>query len=180
MSFATASVDLQWRSALDTCINDFFFNSKRLLYMYGIYPIPPPHYHDRHSLFIPANHFFTILLKITALTQKDAMAEKKKHFVISWLCKLADCTGIFTSLALWFKLLVQRLVFRSRTKDLGKNNIEHGCFQKRCQNHGRISSVGTACDCRAGGRGFDSWGRTNTRGLKITEKWRYFLCTASG
>ena len=24
--------------------------------------------------------------------------------------------------------------------------------------------------CRAGGRGFDSWGRTNTQGLKITEK----------
>ena len=47
--------------------------------MYGIYPTPPPHYLDRHSLFIPANHFFTILLKITALTQKDAMAEKKKN-----------------------------------------------------------------------------------------------------
>ena len=52
--------------------------------MYGIYPTPPPQYHDRHSLFIPANHFFTILLKITALTQKDALAEKKKiNFVIS-------------------------------------------------------------------------------------------------
>ena len=25
-------------------------------------------------------------------------------------------------------------------------------------------------DCRAGGREFDSWGRTNTQGLKITEK----------
>ena len=25
-------------------------------------------------------------------------------------------------------------------------------------------------DCREGGRGFDSWGRTNTQGLKITEK----------
>ena len=25
-------------------------------------------------------------------------------------------------------------------------------------------------NCRAGGRGFDSWGRTNTQGLKITEK----------
>ena len=25
-------------------------------------------------------------------------------------------------------------------------------------------------DCRAGRRGFDSWGRTNTQGLKITEK----------
>ena len=25
-------------------------------------------------------------------------------------------------------------------------------------------------DCRSGGRGFDSWGRTNTQGLKITEK----------
>ena len=35
---------------------------------------------------------------------------------------------------------------------------------------GRIISVGRALDCRAGGRGFDSRGRTNTQGLKITEK----------
>jgi len=33
-----------------------------------------------------------------------------------------------------------------------------------------ISSVGRAIDCRTGGRGFDSRGRTNTQGLKITEK----------
>ena len=37
-------------------------------------------------------------------------------------------------------------------------------------NRGRTSSVGRALDCRAGGRGFDSRGRTNTQGLKITEK----------
>ena len=35
---------------------------------------------------------------------------------------------------------------------------------------GRISSVGRAPDCRVGGRGFDSRGRTNTQSLKITEK----------
>jgi len=34
----------------------------------------------------------------------------------------------------------------------------------------RVSTVGTALDCRAGSRGFDSPGRTNTQGLKITEK----------
>ena len=34
----------------------------------------------------------------------------------------------------------------------------------------RISSLGRALDCRAVGRGFDSRGRTDTRGLKITEK----------
>ena len=38
------------------------------------------------------------------------------------------------------------------------------------RHHGRTSSVGRALDCRAGGRGFDSRGRTNTQGLKITEK----------
>ena len=48
------------------------------------------------------------------------------------------------------------------------------------KNRGRISSVGRALDCRAGGRGFDSQGRTNTQGLKITEKWRYSLCPESG
>ena len=43
-----------------------------------------------------------------------------------------------------------------------------------------ISLVGRALDCRAEGRGFDSRGRTNTQGLKINEKGRYSLCTASG
>ena len=46
----------------------------------------------------------------------------------------------------------------------GRTIIEKGF------NRGRISSVGTALDCGAGGRGFDSRGRTNTQGLKITEK----------
>ena len=44
----------------------------------------------------------------------------------------------------------------------------------------RISSVGRALDCRAGGRRFDSWDWTNTQGLKITEKWMYCLCPANG
>ena len=36
---------------------------------------------------------------------------------------------------------------------------------------GRISSVSRAPDeCRAGGRGFDSRGRTNTQGLKINKE----------
>ena len=35
-------------------------------------------------------------------------------------------------------------------------------------------------DCRAGGREFDSRGRTKTQGLKITEKWSHSLCSASG
>ena len=54
-------------------------------------------------------------------------------------------------------------------------------FKKRCEfifspnksYQGRISSVGRALDCRAGGRGFDSRGQTITQGPKITEKWRY-------
>ena len=59
--------------------------------MNGIYPTPPPHYHDRHSLFIPANHFFTILLKITPLKQKNAMVEKQNtpcDFLIMQACRV--------------------------------------------------------------------------------------------
>ena len=37
-------------------------------------------------------------------------------------------------------------------------------------NRGKISSVSRALDCRAGGRGFNSRGRTNTQVLKTTEK----------
>ena len=33
-----------------------------------------------------------------------------------------------------------------------------------------LTQSGKALDCRAGGRGFDSWGWTNTQGLKIAEK----------
>ena len=47
-------------------------------------------------------------------------------------------------------------------------------------NCGRISSVDRALDCRAEGRGFESRGQTISRGLEITEKWRYSLSTASG
>ena len=36
--------------------------------------------------------------------------------------------------------------------------------------HRRISSVGRELDCSEGGRGFYSQGRTNTQGLKTTEK----------
>ena len=41
--------------------------------------------------------------------------------------------------------------------------------------HGSVTAAVSAqlvecVDCRAGGRGFDSWGRTNTQGLKRTEK----------
>ena len=37
-------------------------------------------------------------------------------------------------------------------------------------NLGRVSSVGRVLDFREGGRGFVSWGQTNTQGLKVTEK----------
>ena len=37
-------------------------------------------------------------------------------------------------------------------------------------NHSRISSVVRALDCRAAGHLFDSRDRTNTQGLKMTEK----------
>ena len=48
-------------------------------------------------------------------------------------------------------------------------------------NRGGISSGGRVFDCRAGwGRRFDSRDQTNTQGLKITEKWRSFLCPAGG
>ena len=45
---------------------------------------------------------------------------------------------------------------------------------------GRINSVGRALDCRAGGRGINSRGRTNTQGLKIVEKLKYYLCPLNG
>ena len=43
-------------------------------------------------------------------------------------------------------------------------------------NRGRISSVGRMFDCRVGGQKFNSWGQTNTQDVKMTDKWRYYLC----
>ena len=45
---------------------------------------------------------------------------------------------------------------------------------------GRISSVGRALHFRGGGERFDFRVSTNTQGLKITEEWRYCLCSANG
>ena len=41
------------------------------------------------------------------------------------------------------------------------------------QNRNRISSVGTALDCRAGGRGLNSLCRTNIQGLKIADSRKF-------
>ena len=62
---------------------------------------------------------------------------------------------------------------------LTKTEVHCSLLAPLC-NHGRISSVGRAHYCRAGGRGFDSRDPTSTQGLKITEKSRYSLCTTSG
>ena len=56
-------------------------------------------------------------------------------------------------------------------------DIVYSYYNKK---RGRISSVGRAIDCGAGGREFDSRGRSNTQGHKITEKWRHFLYPANG
>ena len=60
---------------------------------------------------------------------------------------------------------------------------ETGCKRTKYNKlRGRISSVGRTLDCRAGGRGFrpGPGQGANTQGLKITEKWRYFLCPENG
>ena len=62
-------------------------------------------------------------------------------------------------------------VKKARTHLFLEENLPSLLFRREVRfNRGRISSVGRAHDCRAGGRGFNSRGRTNTRGLKITEK----------
>ena len=69
----------------------------------------------------------------------------------------------------------KQLGIKGRSKErMGCVILSYYCYR------GRIISVGRAFDCRAGGRGFDSRDRTNTQGVKITEKWRYFLCLANG
>ena len=49
-----------------------------------------------------------------------------------------------------------------------------------CFDCSRISSAGRLLDCRAGGQGFNSWDRTDTQALKMTEEWRYCLFPANG
>ena len=82
------------------------------------------------------------------------------------------CAKIYLSIARWnlniTLFFVSFLInFCLQFQGLTNNNDSFVPFPLL---HGRISSVGRALDCRAGGRGFDSRGRTNTQGLKITEK----------
>ena len=79
----------------------------------------------------------------------------------------------------YVRLLVLRH-WRKRFSDSTKNSKSYYLCFGRTVISSRISSVGRALDCWAGGSGFDSRGRTNTQGLKITEKWRYSLCPAGG
>ena len=77
-------------------------------------------------------------------------------------------------------VVVARLssLLKLSTQPSGKSVSLHRMYKPEFSS--RVSSVGRAFDCRVGSRGFDSWGRTNTQGLKITEKWRYFLYSADG
>ena len=54
------------------------------------------------------------------------------------------------------------------TEPSGKSVSLHRIYKPEFSD--RVSSVGRTFDCRVGGRGFDSRGRTNSQGLKITEK----------
>ena len=56
----------------------------------------------------------------------------------------------------------------------------HRYNQRKISKWSRLSTAGLALDCRAGGRRFDFRCWTNTQGLKITEKWRHSLCSATG
>ena len=65
-----------------------------------------------------------------------------------------------------------RLLFCGRVSVLSLTQLIRGFKELTAivLNRGRISSVGSALDCRAGGGRFDSRGWTNAHGLKITEK----------
>ena len=65
------------------------------------------------------------------------------------------------------------LKFKNLVTNIPAFSQKHATSPGRCFsfNRGRISLVGRAQDCRAGGRGFKSGaGPISTRGLKITKK----------
>ena len=69
-------------------------------------------------------------------------------------------------------IITARAYFFGRVSVLSLTQLTRGFKQLTAivLTRGRINSVGRALDCRAGGRGFDSRGRTNAHGLKITAK----------
>ena len=83
------------------------------------------------------------------------------------ILKLSPDSRYLQKLAL--KLPIQKL----STELSGKSVSLHLMYKPEFS--GRVSSVGRAFDCREEGRRFDSPGRTNTLGLKITEKWSLVL-----
>ena len=93
--------------------------------------------------------------------------------------------NVYITFGFRFNFLSIRQKLLRRLRGLGCQNIvicmstedytwtekqEQKCIFFSIFNSGRTSSVGRALDCRTEGRGFDSRGRTNTQGLKISEK----------
>ena len=60
----------------------------------------------------------------------------------------------------------QRFPIPDKGRDYTRNlaSLGNRIVREENLNRGRIISVGRALDCREGGRGFDSWDRTNTHG----------------
>ena len=81
----------------------------------------------------------------------------------------------------FFDILLKISCISETTSIIAVWNICYMCLYYIVVCRSRISSVSRGLDCsRAGGRGFDSQSRAITQGLKILDKWRYSLCTASG
>ena len=87
--------------------------------------------------------------------------------MVSILCIPLFVTAKYTNSKRNFKKRNSKFNIRYRPSAL-----QSSALPTELMNRGSItcSSVGRAFDRRAEGRGFDSRGRTNTQGLKITEK----------
>ena len=77
--------------------------------------------------------------------------------------------------------LIHSFTFLKRIKILHAISILHASFDmwnsmsflKLKLTAAELAQSVERVDCKAGGRGFNSQGQTNTQGLKTTEKWRY-------
>ena len=105
-------------------------------------------------------------------------------FEILYAVKKINCYQLDTrqnSPILYNVLLTRQLTLLIRIKCWHKHSLYMHWLESftAAESAQSVKRRAPGLDCRAEGRGFDSRGRPILRDLKITEKWRCSLCTAS-
>ena len=111
------------------------------------------------------------------LPWQDLLSQHGSHLVLKLTARMLKKTACQLCFLGNFRFSLPLLTIFPPKVD--GSNLQVSGFLAGCR-HLMRTLVSRAHDCRGGGCRFHSRGRTITQlGLKMTEKWRYSICTAS-